>query len=73
VALEAALAELQAWSHHEELAERLAELRDERGAVGAAANSALQGGLDAEQAADVTRVVQRLEAALAARVAGGLD
>jgi hypothetical protein len=73
VALEAALAELQAWSHHEELAERLAELRDERGAVGAAANSALQGGLDAEQAADVARVVQRLEAALAARVAGGLD
>jgi hypothetical protein len=73
VALEAALAELQAWSHHEELARRLAELAQERGAVGAAANRALEGGLDAEQVQDVARVVGRLEAALAARVAGGLE
>ena len=34
IALEAALAELQAWSHHEELATRLAELRDERAGRG---------------------------------------
>jgi hypothetical protein len=73
VALEAALAELQAWSHHEDLAARVAELREERGAVGAAANRALEGGLDAAQVVDVERVVGRLEAALAARVAGGLE
>jgi hypothetical protein len=73
IALEAALAELQAWSHHEDLAARLTELGEERGAVGAAANRALEGGLDATQIADVTRVVGRLEAALAARVAGGLE
>jgi hypothetical protein len=73
VALEAALAELQAWSHHEELASRLAELRAERPAVGAAANRALEGGLDAEQIDDLARVLGRLEAALAARVAGGLE
>jgi hypothetical protein len=73
VALEAALAELQVWSHHEELAVRLAELREERPVVGAAANRALEGGLDAEQIEDVARVLGRLEAALTARVAGGLD
>jgi hypothetical protein len=73
VALEAALAELQVWSHHEELAVRLAELREERPVVGAAANRALEGGLDAEQIEDVARVLGRLEAALIARVAGGLD
>ncbi|MCZ4491690.1 MAG: hypothetical protein JWP53_621, partial [Conexibacter sp.] len=73
VALEAALAELQAWSHREDLAARLDELREERGAVGAAANRALEGGLDEAQVADVARVVGRLEAALAARVAGGLE
>ncbi|HWI72144.1 MAG TPA: hypothetical protein VNT55_09325 [Baekduia sp.] len=73
IALEAALAELQAWSHHEELASRLAALRAERPAVGAAANRALEGGLDAEQIDDLARVLGRLEAALAARVAGGLE
>jgi hypothetical protein len=73
VALEAALSELQAWSHRPEMAQRLAELRDERGAVAAAANRALEGGLDAAQIADVERVVGRIEAALTARVAGGLE
>jgi len=73
IALEAALAELQAWSHHEELATRLAELREQRALVGAAANRALEGGLDARQVEDVERVLGRLEAALAARVAGGLE
>ncbi|HEY6763012.1 MAG TPA: hypothetical protein VI318_26155, partial [Baekduia sp.] len=71
VALEAALSELQAWSHHEDLARRLDALRAERPAVAAAANRALEGGLDPAQIADVERVVERLEAALAARVAGG--
>jgi hypothetical protein len=73
VALEAALAELQAWAHHAEMAERLEELGAERGAVAAAANRALEGGLDAAQIEDVRRVVRRVEAALAARVAGGLE
>lgn len=73
VALEAALSELQAWSHHAEMATRLDELRGERGAVAAAANRALEGGLDPAQIADVERVVGRLEAALTARVAGGLE
>jgi hypothetical protein len=68
VALEAALAELQAWSHHEEMAGRLAGLREERPVVGAAANRALEGGLDAQQIEDVGRVLGRLEAALIARL-----
>jgi hypothetical protein len=73
VALEAALSELQAWSHRADLAQRLVELREHRGAVAAAANRALEGGLDEAQIADVEHVVGRLEAALAARVAGGLE
>ena len=68
VALEAALAELLPWAERGDLAGRLDELRAERPAVGAAANAALEGGLDDGQAADVERVVGRLEAALRARV-----
>ena len=55
------------------MARRLDELRAERGAVAGAANRAVDGGLDEAQIADVERVVGRLEAALAARVAGGLE
>jgi hypothetical protein len=73
VALEAALAELEPWSGRGDLGERLAALRDERGAVGAAANAALQGGLDDASIADVERVLGRLEAALRARTALGFD
>jgi hypothetical protein len=73
VALEAALAELEPWSGRGDLGERLAELRDERPAVGAAANAALQGGLDDASIADVERVLGRLEAALRARTALGFD
>jgi hypothetical protein len=73
VALEAALSELQAWAHHPEMAQRLAELRQERGAVAAAANRALEGGLDAAEIDDVRRILRRVEAALTARVAGGLE
>ena len=73
VALEAGLAELQAWAHHGDLGERLAELREARGAVAAAANRALEGGLDTEQIEEVDRILGRLEAALAARVAAGLE
>jgi hypothetical protein len=73
VALEAALAELQAWSHHEDVASRLAALRGDREAVAAAANRALEGGLDAKQIAAVAEILARVEATLAARTAGGLD
>jgi hypothetical protein len=73
VALEAALAELEPWSGRGDLGERLAELRDERTAVGAAANAALQGGLDDASTADVERVLGRLEAALRARTALGFE
>ncbi len=72
VALEAALAELVPWGDRPDVADRLAALRQERGAVGDAANSALQGGLDDATQADVERVVAALEAALRARTAAGL-
>jgi hypothetical protein len=71
IALEAALAELEPW--REQLADRLDELLDARGPVGAAANAALQGGIDDETSAEVERILDRLEAALRARVASGLD
>lgn len=71
IALEAALAELEPW--RDRLPERLADLREARAAVGAAANAALQGGLDDAMADQVEHVLTRLEAALRARVAAGLD
>jgi hypothetical protein len=71
VALEAGLAELEPW--RDRLDERLAELRDARAAVGAAANSALQGGLDDATTDEVGRVLERLESALRARVSLGLE
>src|SRR6185369_16573040 len=61
IALEAGLAELEPW--RDSLGERLAELRDERGAVAAAANAALEGGIDDDTVADVERILTRLEAA----------
>jgi hypothetical protein len=73
VALEAALAELEPWSQRGDIGERLEELRGERGAVAAAANAALQGGLAEGAAADVGRVLGRLEAALRARTALGFE
>jgi hypothetical protein len=72
VALEAAIAELEPWRDRSDMADRLAELRDAREAVGAAANAALRGGLDDAASADVERVLGRVEAALRARTAGGL-
>ncbi|HET6508300.1 MAG TPA: hypothetical protein VFG42_16020 [Baekduia sp.] len=73
VALEAALAELQAWSRNDDVASRLTALRGDREAVAGAANRALEGGLDAKQIAAVSEILSRVEAALAARTAGGLD
>jgi hypothetical protein len=71
VALEAALAELEAWRERGDLADRIEELREERGAVGDAANAALRGGLDEPTIEDVERVLGRIEAALRARTAAG--
>jgi len=71
VALEAALAELSESAGVADLGARLDELREARGAVGEAANAALQGPLDDERAETVARVTGRLEAALRARAAAG--
>lgn len=73
VALEAAIAELEPWRDRGDLASRLTELRDGREEVGAAANRALQGQLDAGEEAAVARVLGRIEAALRARTAGGFE
>ncbi|HEX2086873.1 MAG TPA: hypothetical protein VHF89_14430 [Solirubrobacteraceae bacterium] len=67
VALEAALAELEAWRGVRDLDARLTELREERGAVGDAANAALRGGLPDEAVAEVERILGRVEAAIRAR------
>jgi hypothetical protein len=55
------------------VAEHLERLRDERAAVGAAANAALQGGLDQEAAEAVEGALRQVEAALRARLAHGVD
>ena len=70
VALDAALAELEPWRDAPGLAERLAELRDRRDGVDAAATAALEGGLDDAHIEIVRGALGRLEAALRARVAG---
>jgi hypothetical protein len=67
IALDAALAELEVW--RDTLAERLDELARHRPAVSAAAQAALQGGLEPEAAAAVETALARLEAALRARTA----
>ncbi len=71
VALEAALAELAAWRGQGDLGRRIDELAGEREAVAAAANAALQGGLEADQAEAVERILGQVEAALRARSAAG--
>ncbi|CAA9530983.1 MAG: hypothetical protein AVDCRST_MAG67-4152, partial [uncultured Solirubrobacteraceae bacterium] len=73
VAFEAALAELEPWREAAGLAERLAELSARGDNVTAAAQTALQGGLDDEQIAAVASALGRLEAALRARVVGAGD
>ena len=72
VALEAAIAELEAWRERADLAERLDELRGERKAVGEAANAALRGGLDEPTIDEVERVLLRVEAAMRARALSAL-
>jgi hypothetical protein len=72
-ALTAALAELEPWSSRGDLGARLAELRDLHGAVHAAAQAALQGGVEDADDAAVRHGLERLEAALRARTALGFD
>ena len=67
IALDAGLAELEVWREQGDMAERLEELDGWREAVTRAAQSALAGGLDPAQTADVASALDRLEAALRAR------
>jgi hypothetical protein len=73
VALAAALGELAPWTPRGDLAARLDELRALRAGVEAAAETALQGGLDDAARATVDHALERLEAALRARTALGFD
>jgi hypothetical protein len=72
-ALTAALAELEPWAPRADLAQRLAELRELQGGVRAAAQAALEGGVDDDAHAAVRHALERLEAALRARTALGFD
>lgn len=71
LALETALAELPAWAERGDLATRIDELAGLEETADAVAAVALGRGLDPEEAADVERVLGRLEAALRARTAAG--
>jgi hypothetical protein len=72
VALEAAIAELpEAGGRAADMPQRVDELREQRGAIGTAANAALAGDLPADSAAAVEHTLGRLEASLRARAAGG--
>jgi hypothetical protein len=71
VALEAGIAELDNPPHGAEMPRRLAELRDQRGAVGAAANAAVAGELPDESRKAIEHALSRLEAAVRARAAAG--
>jgi hypothetical protein len=74
VALEAAIAELpQAGGRAADMPQRVDELREQRGAVGTAANAALAGDLRPDAAEAVEHALSRLEAALRARSAGGFS
>lgn len=70
VALDAAIAELQAEDPADDLAQRIDELREQRDPVALAAQAALEGPLDDERHETVTFVLGRVEAALRARVLG---
>jgi hypothetical protein len=71
VALEAAIAELEAWRESGDMAARIEELKTHRGAVGDAANAALRGGLEEATIDAVYDAVHRVESALRARTASG--
>jgi hypothetical protein len=68
-ALEAAVAELESWRGRGDMGERIGELAGRREAVAAAANAAIQGGLEPAHVEAVEAALARLEAALRARAA----
>jgi hypothetical protein len=72
-ALTAALAELEPWAPRADLAARLAELRELQDGVRAAAQAALEGGIDDDADVALRHALDRLEAALRARTALGFD
>jgi hypothetical protein len=69
LALEAAVAELESWRGRSDIGERIDELAARRSAVAAAANAAIQGGLEPETLEELRSSLERLEAALRARAA----
>ena len=69
VALEAAVAELESWRGRGDMGARIDELAGHREATAAAANAALEGGLDQDAGATVAAALGRIEAALRARAA----
>ncbi len=71
LAVEAARVELAAYAGLSGMTERIAAIDAERDAAAAAANAALQGGLDAETSDAVAAALSRVESALRARAAAG--
>jgi hypothetical protein len=72
-ALEAAIAELEPWAERGDLRGRVEELGTLRPEALGTYERALEGGLDEEETARVSRILGRVEAALRARTAGGID
>jgi len=69
VALEAAVAELESWRGRGDMGDRIDELAALRADAAAAANAAIQGGLEPDAVEKVDAALSRLEAALRARAA----
>jgi hypothetical protein len=69
LALEAAIAELESWRDHADMARRLDQLAEYRVAAAAAANAALEGGLELDAVRAIEVTLSRIEAALRARAA----
>ena len=69
VALEAAVAELESWRGRGDMGDRIDELAALRADAAAAANTAIQGGLEPDAVEAVGAALTRLEAALRARAA----
>jgi hypothetical protein len=71
LALESGVAELESWRGRGDIGARIDELAGMREGVAAAANAAIQGGLEPEQVQAVETALGRLAAALRARAAHG--
>jgi hypothetical protein len=72
-ALEAALVELEPWAERGDLRARLAELAELAPEAERGGRRALEGGLDEADTKAVERILGRIEAALRARTAGGVE